>query len=146
MRKRMWFMGGALLMAVVCASAQRVGDAQSITEFEVPEFGPDNELKSKLYGASAILKPNGVVDIVGLRIEFFDARRMVEMRVFAETCLYNRVTRNAESKGRVRIARDKMVITGEGFNWNAEEERFRIFKDSKVVLQKLEQSMQEVKE
>ncbi len=132
-----------LLFCAVPVWAQRAGDTQTITEFEVPEFGPDNELKSKLYGKRAVVKPNGLVDIDGLRIEFFDIRRVVEMRVTAETCLYNRVTKNAESEGRVRIARDQMIITGEGFRWNAEEGRFRIFNDSKVVLQRLEQTMQE---
>lgn len=132
-----------LLLPVLPGLAQRQADSQTISKFEVPEFGPNNELKSKLIGDFARLRTNGQVDITGLQIEFFDLERRVNMRVTAETCLYNRVTRNAESDQRVRIARENMVITGEGFQWNAEEGRFRIFKDSKVVLKEVPRSVKE---
>ncbi len=131
-----------LLVPAITGWAQRQADT-TITDFAVPEFGPNNELKSKLTGRFARMRPNGQVDITGLSIEFYDLERRVQMRVTAETCLYNRVTRNAESEQRVRIARENMVITGEGFQWNAGESRFRIFKDSKVVLKEITRSVKE---
>lgn len=116
------------------SDAQPAGDYQTIRGFEVPEFDRDNRLRSKLFGDFARILPSGLVDITNMRIEFFDDDRRVEMRVHAETCLYDRVTRNAESDTRVRIARENMIITGEGFTWNAEEGQFDIYEDAKVVL------------
>jgi hypothetical protein len=48
--------------------------------------------------------------------------------------MYDRTTNNAESDGRVRMARENMIVTGEGFSWNADDGLFRIFNDAKVVL------------
>ncbi len=114
--------------------AQPAGDYQTIRGFEVPEFDRDNRLRSRLFGDFARIMPNGLVDITGMRIDFYDDDRRVEMRITAETCMYDRVSRNAESDTRVRIARENMIITGEGFKWEAGDGRFEIHDDARVVL------------
>lgn len=122
-----------LLVLVGMARAQPQ-DAQSIRGFEVPEFDRENRLQSMLYGELARLLPSGMVDITDMRIEFYDDDRVVEMLVTAETCLYDRNTRSAESDAEVRIARDNIIITGRGFNWQPDEEQFQIHNEAKVVL------------
>lgn len=124
----------SLLFAEGRAQAQPGATYQTIRGFEVPEFDRENRLKSKLFGEFARILPSGLVDITKMRIDFFDTDREVNMRVTADTCLYDRVTRNAESDTRVRIARQRMIITGEGFRWNAENGQFEIHEDAKVVL------------
>lgn len=131
-----------LVLALVCVlwvgayglRAQPSGDYQVIRGFEVPEFDRDNRLRSKLFGELARILPSGLVDITSMRIDFFNDDREVEMRVTAETCLYDRVTRSAESETRVRIARPNMIISGQGFTWNAEDGKFEIHDDARVVL------------
>ena len=126
---------GLLLVAAVGPAGAQGGDGgQTIRGFEVPEFDRDNRLRSMLFGEFARLLPTGVVDITKMRIDFFNDQREVEMRLTADTCLYDRTTSNAESDGRVRMARANMIVTGEGFNWNAEDGVFQIFDDAKVVL------------
>ncbi len=106
---------------------------QTIREFEVPEFDRDNRLRYRLFGEFARILDNGAVDITEMRVDFYDADRQVEMRVTADHCVYNRQRRQAESEGPIRIARDNMVITGKGFSWQADDGRFEIHQDAKVV-------------
>ena len=119
------------------AEAQMGMDGQVIRGFEVPEFDRENRLRSRLYGELARMLSDGKVDITGMRIEFYDDDREVEMRVSAESCLYNRVSGSATSETGIRIARENMIITGRGFDWDAESERFEIHNEAKVVFKDL---------
>jgi len=125
------------------AWSQRTGDHQTISGFNVPEYDRENRLRSRLFGEFARIYPDGRADITGMRILFYDDEQKVEMRVTAETCLYHRVTRNAESKDRVRIARSNMIITGKGFSWRAEDGQFEIREDTRVVLRDVKRTMEE---
>ncbi len=139
------FVMGSICLLPQLAESQRrmIEDVQTIRGFEVPEFDRENRLQSRLSGELARLMPNGKVDITGLRVEFYDDERQVEMVVTAETCLYDQTTRNASSDAHIRIARDNMVITGRGFVWEAEEERFEIHDEAKVVFRDLPMVLEE---
>lgn len=141
---RMAFAGILVLFLVLPLMAQmREGD-QFIRGFEVPEFDRDNRLRSKLFGELARLLPSGLVDITKMRIDFFDDNREVEMRVTADTCLYDRNTRDASSDTAIRIARENMIITGVGFHFQAAEGRFEIHDQAKVVLKDPKRVMEEL--
>jgi hypothetical protein len=43
----------------------------------------------------------------------------------------------------VRIARDNMVVTGQGFEWNNKDQRLVILGDAKVVLKEAQRSIEE---
>jgi hypothetical protein len=120
------------LLVAICASAQ-LGE-QTMRGFEVPEFDRHNRLTSRLIGDFALLKADGMVDITGMRIEFYDEDESVEMLVTADQCLYNRFNRDAKSDTAIRIARDNLIITGTGFDWSTESGQFLIHADAKVVL------------
>jgi len=125
------------------ASAQRAGDTQTIAGFEVPEYDEENRLKYILFGEFAKVLPNGKIDITKMRIDFFTIERVLEMRVNAETCVYDSRTKNAQSNNRVRIARDNLIISGRGFSWDATTGRFEIFEDAKVVLREAQRMVSE---
>lgn len=117
--------------AVPTAHAQ--AGEQTIREFEVPEFDRDNRLRYRLFGDFARILPTGAVDITGMRVDFYDANRQVEMRVTAAQCVYDRNERSAHSEERIRIARENMIITGKGFRWNPDDGRFEIQEEAKVI-------------
>lgn len=125
----------ALAMPPLSGGVYAGGEIQTIRGFEMPEFDRDNRLRSRLMGELARIMPSGQVDIEKMRIDFYDDNREVEMQVTAETCLYDRQSRNAESDTRVRIARQNMIITGKGFIWNADDGLFEIHEDAKVVIE-----------
>ena len=132
-----WIALVALSMAMPFLSgvAYADGEIQTIRGFEMPEFDRDNRLRSRLMGELARIMPSGQVDIEKMRIDFYDDNREVEMQVTAETCLYDRESRNAESDTHVRIARQNMIITGKGFIWKADDGLFEIHEDAKVVIE-----------
>ncbi len=117
------------------ATAQMGEAGQTIRRFEVPEFDRNNRLRSRLSGDYARILPSGLIDITGMQIEFYDPERRVEMRVTAESCIYNRQTGDATSDGRVRLARQNLLITGKGFTWEADRERMEIRDQARVVIQ-----------
>ena len=72
-------------------------------------------------------------EITNLKIEVMK-NGVVETRVTAPACVFNRRANEAISDGSVRIVRGEVVITGEGFAWNGAESRFRIERNARVVL------------
>ena len=142
---------GLVACAAGWASAQKpVAPAapknQQVTGFRVPSYDSDNNLTSQLFGDAATILPDGRVDITELRLEFYSgsaSNRLTEMRVTSPRCMYNRNSGSATSDAPVRLARENMVITGTGFEWNNRKQRLVIMQDAKVVLKEAEQSIGE---
>ncbi len=119
---------------------------QQVTGFRVPSYDAKNNLTSQMFGDTAIILPDGRVDITELRMEFYSgttSNRQTEMRVTSPRCVYNRNSGSATSDAPVRIARDNMVVTGNGFEWNNKDQRLVILRDSKVVLKEAQRSIEE---
>lgn len=118
----------------VWAQADR---AQRIAGFEVPDYDSEMRLRSMLFGDFARIMPGGEVEITNMRIEFYTEDDEVEMQVSSPECVYDRTTSNARSDAEIHIARDNMIIMGRGYVWNAEDGRFEIFNDARVLLKGL---------
>lgn len=119
---------------------------QQVTGFRVPSYDAKNNLTSQMFGDTATILPDGRVDITELRMEFYSgtaSNRQTEMRVTSPRCVYNRNSGSATSDAPVRIARDNMVVTGNGFEWNNKDQRLVILRDSKVVLKEAQRSIEE---
>lgn len=119
---------------------------QQVTGFRVPSYDAKNNLTSQMFGDAATILADGRVDITELRMEFYSgtaSNRQTEMRVTSPRCVYNRNTGSATSDAPVRIARDNMVVTGNGFQWNNKDQRLVILRDSKVVLKEVQRSIEE---
>jgi hypothetical protein len=106
---------------------------QTVTGFRVPDYDEENNLKSQLFGDFAKVLPDGVIEITGLKIDFYQEGE-VGMTVTAPHCKYNQRRGLAESDSDVRIERENMVVTGIGFIWSGKEESFLIRQKAKVVL------------
>ena len=119
---------------------------KKITGFRVPSYDDKNNLTSQMFGDAAMILPDGRVDITELRMEFYSgtaSNRQTEMRVNSPRCVYNRNSGSATSDAPVRLARDNMVITGTGFEWNNRKQRLVIFQDAKVVLKEAGKNLEE---
>lgn len=119
---------------------------QQVTGFRVPSYDAQNNLTSQMFGDAATILTDGRVDITELRMEFYSgaaSNRQTEMRVTSPRCVYNRNSGSATSDAPVRIARDNMVVTGIGFEWNNKDQRLVILRDAKVVLKEAQRSIEE---
>ena len=119
---------------------------QQITGFRVPSYDDKNNMTSQMFGDAAVILPDGRVNITELRMEFYSgtaSNRQTEMRVNSPRCVYNRNSGSATSDAPVRLARDNMVVTGTGFEWNNRRQRLVIFQDAKVVLKEAGKNLEE---
>lgn len=128
MRKRVVLTVLMALVATVVSSQVR-----EVIGFRVPELDEENRLKSQVSGDKARFEGDGAVHISGLKIETFEDGR-IDMTISSPECTYDRNTRIAQSKSRVRIDRENMVITGEDYVYDSGKRTFEIKKDVKVVL------------
>lgn len=129
-----WILTGICIVVMTPAAWAQQGGRQ-LGNFRVPEYDEKGVKKSTLTGESAVVRPDGNVDIGNLRIEFYEADgKTVRMAVTAPACSYNQSDRIAKSPTSVRIEGEKMVVTGEDFAWDGQKEIFKIFKDAKVVI------------
>jgi len=120
-----------LLLAAPAAHAQLAG--QEVRGFTLPEYDVDGNLRQELFGETATLLEGGLMQLSGLRIEFFD-RGKLSARVRAPECALDQLAKRAASRSHIRIVTDKGVLSGDGFAWNGENEQFQIFQNVRVVI------------
>jgi hypothetical protein len=130
----------ATMLLALAARAQQADTGQTITGFRVPEYDDNGKLKTELFGDTARVLPDGVIEITQLKIDVYN-KGQVDMTVTAPKCAYNQKEGLAKSDSDVRIARENMVVTGVGFTWTGQNERFEILSKAKVVLKDAHKQM-----
>ncbi|HUI08109.1 MAG TPA: hypothetical protein VL486_14005 [Verrucomicrobiae bacterium] len=88
-----------------------------IEKFEVPDRDENGNLKWKLDGERAVIRPDGLMDIQNARAEFYTSNK-VDMVFSSPTCLLDRANNHATTDDHVRIDRENMVLTGIGGEWD----------------------------
>jgi 3-deoxy-D-manno-octulosonate 8-phosphate phosphatase (KDO 8-P phosphatase) len=104
-----------------------------IEKFEVPERDDNGNLKWKLIGERAVIRPDGLMDIQNARAEFYTSNK-VDMVFSSPTCLLDRLNNHATTDDRVRIDRENMVVTGIGGEWNGNTTSMVIHSNVCVVI------------
>ena len=111
-----------------------------------PYYDEAGNLKAELYGEHAKILEGGIAEVTNLRIDVFEDGA-VFMTVFAPQC-YTRVVEqgddkflSVESDGDVLIHMDQMTITGRGFLFTSEHNRFEILSEAKVLVKEAAQDM-----
>lgn len=107
----------------------------------VPYYDDEGNLKAELYGEHVKFLEDGVAEVTNIRIDVFEQGE-VFMTVFAPQC-YTRVIEqggakilSVESDGDVLIDMEQMTISGHGFRFNSENNRFDILSEAKVLVKK----------
>ena len=83
----------------------------------MPERDENGNLKWKLNGARATIRPDGLLNIQNARAAIYTSNK-VDMVFSSPTCLLDRVNSHATTDDHVRIDRENMVLTGIGGEWN----------------------------
>jgi 3-deoxy-D-manno-octulosonate 8-phosphate phosphatase (KDO 8-P phosphatase) len=104
-----------------------------IEKFEVPERDDDGNLKWKLLGERAVIRPDGLMDIQNARAEFYTSNK-VDMVFSSPTCLLDRANNHATTDDRVRIDRENMVLTGVGGEWDGDKSSMVIRSNVCVII------------
>ncbi len=137
---KIWkYAAGLLLLPVPVVQAQMTG--VEISAFRVPEYDAQGVMTSQLFGDRAEVGEDNVVNITGLRIEFYKGSNTM-MKVSSPYCFYNQKTREAHSDAPVAADMDKLHVRGEGFSLKPGDSTVRILNSSEVTI---EDMMQKVK-
>lgn len=129
----------AVLAAAGLAGVPRVSGQMpkgTVSGFRYPDYDPNGVLRSLVLGESAKVLNESKVEIAALQLEIYRADK-VETRVTSPFCVFNPQTRAARSESSIRIVRENLTITGEGFSWEPEAQRFVIENKARVVIQGL---------
>lgn len=145
-----WISAGlGLWLAAAGAMGQATNQATRIKGFRVPLYDEKGNLSSQIFGETANMLPDGMVEITDLMMEFYDDKdlgqetREAKMRVTSPQCFFHRERQMAASESSVRIAGDNMVVTGTGFLWNNDDQKLVIMTNSKVILKNASRTMNE---
>jgi hypothetical protein len=104
-----------------------------IEKFEVPDRDENGNLKWKLNGERAVIRPDGLMDIQNARAEFYTSNK-VDMVFSSPTCLLDRANSHATTDDRVRIDRENMVLTGIGGEWDGNKSAMTIRSNVCVII------------
>jgi 3-deoxy-D-manno-octulosonate 8-phosphate phosphatase (KDO 8-P phosphatase) len=111
-----------------------------IEKFEVPQRDDDGNLKWKLLGERAVIRPDGLMDIQNARAEFYTSNK-VDMVFSTPTCVLDRANNHATTTDHVRIDRENMVLTGIGGEWDGNTSSMVIRSNVCVVITNGQQSV-----
>lgn len=125
-----WVLAGLLAGSVAVAQST---DSQAVTGFRLPEYDEEGRLVQDLQGETAVFLPDDIIQLTGLKIEFFREGE-VSARVFSPECAFDRTRQRAASKEHIRIVTEQAVLTGDGFAWNGENKQFQIFKNAQLTM------------
>ena len=134
----------AAAFIVACVCTVMAQEEMQLTGFSVPFYDSDGTLTHELFGDRAVIRDE-IADITNMKIDFYDEGK-VNMQVTAPRCTYNRDEEEADSESSVRIVGENITVTGEGFSWREENQRFEIYSRARVVLVNLRQRMEEGEE
>jgi hypothetical protein len=151
-----------MILSVVCgvaraedsAPAPSMLDEYMETGMEVagvraPYYDEEGNLQAQLYGGYAKVLEGGVADITNLRIDVFEDQKVI-MSLFAPQCFTKmeepdgKKTLTVYSDGYVLIDMEQMTISGRGFRFTSEENKFEILHDSKVLVKEAARNMEGV--
>lgn len=139
--KYMTLIMAALIVAAATARADSAdttnqpGDNASgyIEKFEVPQRDDDGNLKWKLGGDRALIRPDGLMNIFNVRAEFYSSNA-VDMVFTSPTCVLDRANDRAATEAPVRIERSNMIVTGVGGDWDGKTSLLFVHHNVQVVL------------
>lgn len=125
--------GLVVLAAFLCSQASAQIEGMEISGFRVPEYDEQGEMTSQLFGDHAIMGADDSVKIEGVRLEFY---RDEEVFLHAESpyCFYDRKEGQVHSDAPVRAEMDGMVLTGKGFELQADARTVHVLENCRVEI------------
>ena len=106
-------LAGLCLTGIVRADNTPTG---YIEKFEVPQRDAAGNLQWKLSGDRATFRPDGLMDILNARAEFYSSNQ-VSFVFTTPVCVLDRANSHAATDVPVRLERTGMILTGLGGEW-----------------------------
>ncbi len=122
----------ALWLAVVATCGAQ--DLNNMRGFRAPFHDEEGVLQYQVFGDVATFQDDGSITITNLRLETYRDGKDLDLKVTAPNCVFFREQKFGRSEGSVRIEGKNMVITGTGYEFRPETQRFAIREQARVVV------------
>ncbi len=113
---------------------------EPVSGIRIPYYDDDGNLQAQLYVGHAKMLENRTVEVTNLRIDVYQDGR-VYVTIFAPKCFAQGIEKEggknilaAYSEGDVLLEMAEMTISGRGFKFTSEQNRFEILHDAKVLV------------
>jgi len=122
-----------LILFAVGVSAVVLASTQPLRGLRVPaDYYPDGTLKHELLAREARVMEDGRIDASGVEFRLFTPEGREEVVIRTEQATVDRVRLRGHSDRAVSLARDQLLLTGEGFEWNGSGETIRILRNVRL--------------
>lgn len=130
----------ALSLAATVLAAPPGANLESATKFSSVEYfeAPhQQQMRTRLSGATATPLPGGLVAIQQLKIERFNANGKLDQVVTAPNCVYDTINGTASSPGPLKLQTGdgNYRVTGDGFLWRQSEQSLNISNNVQTVIE-----------
>jgi hypothetical protein len=104
-----------------------------------PYYDIEGNLKAELFGQQVKILAGGVADVTNIRIDVFEKGALF-MTIFAPQCNTRVIDQvgekilSVESDGDVLVEMQQMTISGRGFRFTSESNRFDILSEARVLV------------
>jgi hypothetical protein len=132
----------AVPVGVMCADSDKnnkSADTNSIPlisgyieKFEIPERDGKGNLRTVFKGDRATFLPDGQMDVLNLRAEFYTSNR-VSMAISAANCRVDQHNKRGATDAPIQLERDDLSITGTGADWNDATKIINIHSNVRVL-------------
>lgn len=120
-----------------------------VSGLRAPYYDEKGNLKAQLYGGHARIIDEHTADVTNIRIDAFEHGKVV-MTLYAPHCITRVIDKgkekvlSVESAGDVLIEMKQMTISGHGFRFSSDSNRFEILGNSKVLVKESARTMKGV--
>lgn len=133
-----------MLFAVLAAATFAQQPAQpgqpkvhTIRQFRLPDMDETGRVRGEIFGDSARVPEEGVIDITNMRLFIYGDNGTVELRISSPHCAYNRERNLAGSKSSVLIENKDFILSGEGYLCHMRRHRLEIMNKARLVLRSI---------
>ncbi len=109
----------------------------TIKQFRLPDMDETGRVRGEIFGDSARVPEEGLIDIANMRLLIYGANGSVELRVTSPHCAYNRERSIAGSKSSVLIENKDFILSGEGYLCHLRRQRLEIANQARLVLRSM---------
>ena len=130
----LWAKKTVVIMGLIVAALLSIGATmQPLQGLRVPvDYYPDGTLKHELLAQEARALEDGTLEAKGVEFRLFTEEGVQEVLIRAEDAIVNRAQLQGHSDRAVSLERDRLLLTGDGFEWNGAGETIRILRNVRL--------------
>ncbi len=128
---RLFLLLGALPLGL---SAQAITAGTPVESFRLPTFTREGHRSMLLQGSAALVTASRI-ELREMTLTLFsgDARNLVETVILSPVATVNPESEQVEGAGVVRVIRDDLEITGQGWHYDHAQKKVSITRDARIV-------------